>query len=138
MKTKNMALTIALIGIVILIGAVIGVGLLYYSENKTNYDVIKLIHDRQKRPNEFIDMDGQVCVEDVYDLGYILKDSKIELHYGVQVIDIPYRTLDDEEWMEALSTIGIKVYRRVDEETGETLYRLTYWGDVIQEWSKVY
>lgn len=138
MKTKAMGLKIAALAIVVVIGAIIAVGLTYYSDNKTNYDVIKLIHDRQKRPNEFIDMDGQVGVTDVHNLGYILKDSKIELHYGVQVIDIPYRTLDDSDWMDALGTIGIKVYRRVNEETGKTEYRLTYWDETIQEWSKVY
>lgn len=138
MKDKYMVQKIVALALVAVIGTIIAVGLYYYSEHKLNYDVVKLIHDRQKRPGEFIDMDGQVQVDDVNDLGYILKDGKIELHYGIQTIDIPFDSLENAEWISKLNEIGIKVYRRSNVETGETEYRVTYWDEVITEWSKVY
>ena len=138
MKTKYMAGKIVGLTFVVIIGVIACFALYYYSEHKLNYDVVKLIHDRQKRPGEFIDMDGQVQVEDVHDLGYILKDGKIELHYGIQTIDIPFDSLENEEWISKLNEIGIKVYWRNNAETGETEYRVTYWDEVVTEWSKVY
>lgn len=138
MKTKHMAGTIVALTLIVIVGTLACLGLYYYSENKLNYDVVKLIHDRQKRPGEFIDMDGQVQVESSDDLGFILKEGKIELHYGIQTIDIPFNSLENTEWLEALGDIGIKVYRRYNEQTEETEYRVTYWDEVITEWSKVY
>lgn len=123
--------------VVLLLAAAAVFFYVYSSDLYLNYNVINLIEQRQDKPGKFIDMDGQVQVESVDDLGYILKDNKIELHYGVQVIDIPYNSLDNQKWTDALSTIGIKVFRRTDEETGKTEYRLKYWDEVIQEWSRV-
>lgn len=138
MTTKHMAGKIIGLTILVLLCTLLCVTLYYYSENRLNYDVIELIHDRQKRPGEFIDMDGQVSVENIDDLGFILKEGKIELHYGVQTIDIPFKSLDNEEWLNALNEIGIKVYRRYNEETEEMEYQVRYWEEVIEEWSKVY
>lgn len=138
MKTKYMAGKIVGMTLLVLIGTVACLALFFYSESRLNYDVVKLIHDRQKRPGEFIDMDGQVQVDDVDDLGYILKDGKIELHYGVQTIDIPFKSLDNEEWITSLNEIGIKVYRRYNAQIQETEYRVTYWDDDVTEWSSVY
>lgn len=138
MKTKHMAGKIIALTFIVLLGTLLCLALYYYSENRLNYDVVNLIHDRQKRAGEFIDMDGQVQVDSVDDLGFILKEGKIELHYGVQTIDIPFNSLDNEEWLNALGDIGIKVYRRYNEKTEETEYRVTYWDEVITEWSKVY
>lgn len=138
MKTKNMAGMIVGIAAVIIVGVLACLVLFWYSENRLNYEVIELIEGRQKRPGEFIDLDGQVQVDSADDLGFILKDSKIELHYGVQVIDIPYNSLDNKEWTSALGEIGIKVYRRKNDETGKWQYRITYWDEPIQVWSKVY
>lgn len=138
MKTKYMSGKIVGLVLVVILGTLICLGLYYYSENKLNYDVVKLIHDRQKRPGEFIDMDGQVQVESSDDLGFIIKDGKIELHYGIQTIDIPFSSLDNAEWLDALGEIGIKIYRRYNEQTEKTEYRVTYWDEIITEWSKVY
>lgn len=136
MKTKHMALSIAFAGVCIFIFVAVYFGVEIYSANTPDMSAIETIKANQISPGKFYRGETTVCVDSVEDLGFVRKSSGINLYYGKMLVVIPYRALDNEEYLTALSEIGIKIYTRVD-ENNETQYRLTYWDEDIVEWSRV-
>lgn len=136
MKTKNMSLKIIFAGIVVFLAVAVYFGAEYYSNNKLDYSAIETIKSNMRGPGRFYTGETTVCVDSVDDIGYVLKPSAINLYYGKILVNIPYSALKDEEYLTALSEIGIKIYTRVDEEEN-TQYRITYWDETVQEWSRV-
>lgn len=136
MVTRLTKWGIVFAGIAVLAAAVLFFGIQYYAETKPDMTVINTIKENMKSPGKFYAGETTVCVESVDDLGYICTDRGINLHYGKLLVNIPYKALADAEYLKALKDIGIEVYTRKD-ENDNTLYKLTYWGDAIVEWSRV-
>ena len=136
MTTKHMKASIILTGLIILLVGIGYLGVQYFSDTKVDYTAINEIKSSMLSPGVFYRGESTVCVESVDDLGFVRKSSSINLYYGKIVVNIPYKALDNSEFMKALSDIGITVYTRQNDE-GDTEYRLTYWGEPIEEWSRV-
>ena len=136
MKTQFTRISIILAGLVVVLATVAFFGMQYISDSRPDMTTIETIKANMKSPGKFYTAETTVCVDSVDDLGYICKDTHINLYYGKVLVNIPYKSLNDEEYMKALEEIGIKVYSRED-ESGDVHYKLTYWGDTITEWSRV-
>lgn len=109
-----------------------------YDYTRIDYSSIDYIEGLQKGPSNFLDLSGDIGVESAEDLGYEVKgEFDILIHYGKQVIRVNKQCLDSEEWNRRAAKIGIKVYTKISEETGERLYQVTYWGEKITRWSRV-
>jgi len=106
----------------------VGCGLFYYNRNVQSTAVIEEIKILQRAPNKFIDYDTSIGVSSADDLGYVVNDSSISLHYGKKVIDIKKKSLKDPEFMADLKSIGIEFWYH-DEDM-----KITYWGEEIEEW----
>lgn len=104
---------------------------------RIDYAAIDYIKTMQKGPGKFSDLAGDIGVESVEDLGFEVKGKlNILIHYGKQVIRVNKNCLDSKEWRAKAKAIGIEVKFRIDDD-GNYRYRVTYWGDPIQEWSLV-
>lgn len=118
---------------------ILGLIMIYlYDYTRIDYTAVDYITELQKGPSNFLDLSGDIGVESIDDLGFEVKgEYDILIHYGKQVIRVNKQCLDSEEWNSRVGKIGIKVYTKVSEETGKRMYRVTYWGDKIEQWSRV-
>lgn len=136
MKTKFMGAKIVFAGIAVLLCVGVYIFTEYYTTNKPDTNAIETIKENMRSPGRFYTGETTVQVHSVEDLGFVCKPKCINLHYGKILVEIPYKALEDEEYQQLLADIGITVYSRVD-ENGNTKYKLTYWGETIEEWSRV-
>lgn len=114
------------------------IALYMWDYTRIDYSTIDYITGLQKGPGNFLDLSGDIDVHSVDDLGFEVKgEYDIILHYGRQVIKINHQCLMNEEWRQRVGKIGIKVYSKLDDKTGERKYRVTYWDESIEEWSRV-
>lgn len=125
MYKKSQFIIMVILVTVITCGIILGV---HHFTMQQDYSVIETIQHAQVKPNVFIDYGMSIDVQSAEDLGFILKDSCILLHYGHQVIDIKYSSLSDPEFIDALGSIGIEVFQH------DGSYKFTYWGEEIDEW----
>jgi len=127
-----LASTFVLLFVLILVGAFIYMGV------RIDYSTIDHITELQKSPNEFNDLSGDVDVHSSDDLGFIVNsDYSISIYYGRQIIELTPTCFKSEEYRERIAKIGLHVYTAVDEESGNILYRVTYWGEDIDQFSRV-
>ena len=134
MKIKNQII-VAAFGLVVAVAAIIGIFL--YMNNHIDYSAIDYITDNQRGPNSFSDIAGQINVHSANDLGYQVKgDYHILIFYGSMNIDVPKTAFFDSEFNQRLAKIGIVIKYRVKED-GTIQYRVTYWDEVIDQYSTV-
>lgn len=127
---------IAALGLFLVVVAIVAIYL--YDYMRIDYSTIDYITGLQKGPGNFLDLSGDIDVHSYEDLGFEVKgEYDILIHYGKQVIRVNRQCLESDEWRDKVGKIGIKVYSRVDKETDERLYRITYWGEDIEQWSRV-
>ena len=135
MKMKY-SILIAVFGFIIIVSGL--VGLYYFEYSRIDYSAIDYIKSMQKSANNFLDLAGDIGVSSYEDLGFEQKsDYDILIHYGKQVIKVNRKCLESEEWRNRVEAIGLKIYSRVNDETEEREYKITYWGEEIDQWSRV-
>lgn len=125
----------AILGLVIVIGAL--VALYIYNYVRIDYAAINHIKELQVSPNHFNDLSGDIGVESVNDLGYkVLGDYNLLIYYGQQVIKVQPNAYRSEDYRRALKEVGIEIFHHVNDD-GTILYRVTYWGEPIDEYALV-
>lgn len=132
-RSKVAAATIAL---VIVLGAAVGI-YVYMDYGRVDYSTIDYIKKMQKGRNQFNDLGHDINVESVDDIGYIVNGYyMIDIHYGDQIITMNKKCFEDKTFREKLEGIGIKVLTHEDDDQN-VQYRVTYWGDIVQEFSLI-
>lgn len=129
MKFKQRVILSAIVLVLVVSAGIFGY---YYVTTRQDYTVINYITKMQVRPNKFIDYGKDINVSSANDLGYILSDGKIILSYGEQIIEIQKDSLKSQEFVDKLAYIGIVVKQHGDQ------YKITYWGEEIDEWVNIY
>lgn len=113
------------------------VALYVYPYSRVDMSVIEYIEQLQRGPNEFSDLAGDINVESVDDIGFIVNgDYNINIHYGDQIIEMNKNCFESAEYISALGRIGIKVFTHVNDD-GTILYKVTYWDEEVDEYSLV-
>lgn len=114
------------------------IGIYFYEYARIDYSAIDYIKTMQRSANRFSDLAGDIGVESADDLGFEVRGKyDLLIHYGRQVIVVNKRCLMSDEWRQRVGAIGIKVYMREDEETGNVQYKVTYWDTEIDQWTLV-
>ncbi|MCM1215072.1 MAG: hypothetical protein NC548_11195 [Lachnospiraceae bacterium] len=126
---------VVFIGICIVCAALIGI--YWWMYVRIDYAAIDYIKSMQRGANNFSDLAGDIGVTDINDLGFEVKGKfDILIHYGKQVIRCNKNCLNSKEWKQKAKAIGIEVKFRINKDESID-YRVTYWGEPIQEWSLV-
>lgn len=113
------------------------VGVYYYTENRIDMSAIEHIAGFQVAPNEFVDLANDIGVESSEDLGFLVKsDYNIIIYYGKQIIKMNPNCFASQEYRNALEEIGINVYTR-ESDDGTIEYMVTYWGEAIEQYTRV-
>lgn len=113
----------------------IGIILVNYTLSSSP-DVSTIKHIRETIKND--DIAGEIGVSSADDIGFYVKgEYNILIYYGRQTINVTRKAFFSKEYREELSTIGIEIQYRVDEETGEILYRVLYRGTPVDQYSYV-
>lgn len=134
MKIKSQIL-LAFFVLALLAGALIG--LYAFSAVRVDTSTIDYIQGMQKGPNDFLDLANDINVSSADDVGFIVEgEYSINIHYGDQIIEMNRNCFKSEEYRSALEGIGINVYTHENED-GTILYRVTYWGEDVDEYSRV-
>lgn len=134
-QMRNQIFSALFILVIVLIG--LG-GLYYFMEHRIDYSTIDYIKDCQRGPNNFSDLANSINVKSVNDVGYQVKGKfHINIMYGDMVIDVPKPAFFNDEFKQRIGEIGIEYKYKENEETGEVKYRVTYWGDICDEYSTV-
>lgn len=130
-KQSVMILVLALV--VILAGVGVG-GIWYVQRNEVDYTTVEFIDSYMKSKNNFADISNEIDVHSIDDIAYALEgDHRMRIFYGKQVIKIVPKAFEDSQFMEELKGIGIEIQTRTNPETGQTQYRVLYWGEPIDE-----
>lgn len=128
------------IGVITLLIVVVGVavfGIYYLLDTRVDISIIEEIRDAQKGPYKFSDIGNEIDAHSIEDIGF--KDNgdwNISLYYGKKVIKINKNCMEDQDFMSALKDIGIEMKFRED-ENGTPQYKITCWGEEVQQWSRV-
>lgn len=128
MKNKIIAASVCLVLSIFTI-----VALYVYLTYRIDYSAINHIKKAQIGANKFADMADDISVESVDDIYFIVRSKfDIQIHYGKQIINMNLTCFKSDEFHERLSEIGIEVkFREKDDGTIE--YRVTYWGEKVEE-----
>lgn len=122
-------------GFFIVVAALIGI-FYYMTYVRVDMSTIEYIGRMQIGPNKFNDLSGDINVESGDDIGYIIRgDYQIDIHYGSQIISMNKNCFKSQEYLDKLNKIGIKVQSHQNDD-GSILYRVTYWGDPVEELSR--
>lgn len=130
-------IAISVTALFLAIGALVGA---YYYMTFVRIDTAAIEHikDAQRKPNDFNDPSGDINVSSVDDIGYVVKgDYLLDIHYGRQVISMNKKCFENKEFRNKLGEIGIKVFTHVDDKTQNILYKVTYWDEDVDQYSKV-
>lgn len=126
----------ALVSLFVVIAAL--VGLYLFMNNRIDYSTIDYIESCQRGPNSFSDLAGSINVSSADDIGYQVKGKyHLLVKYGDMSIDIPKTAFFNDEFITRIGKIGIQFKYKEDPETGEIKYRVTYWDEVVDEYSRV-
>lgn len=137
MVNKRIRYAIVLAFIVLLLLIVVLVCIYGYSKYHVDYSAIEHIKMSQKGPNNFSDLAHDIDVSGPDDIGFIVKgEYDIEIHYGKQIISMHRKCFSDAKYKQALAEIGIEVKYHVNDD-GTILYKVTYWGTEVDEYSMV-
>lgn len=133
MKTRIATAAIALL---LVLGAAVGI-YIWMDYGRIDYSTIDYISTMQKGRNQFNDLGNDINVESVDDIGYIINGYyMIDIHYGDQIITMNKKCFEDKMFRSKLERIGIKVYTHEDENQN-VQYKVTYWGEDVQEYSLI-
>lgn len=129
-------IVVAFIGLLFMVVVIIGI--YYWMYVRIDYSAIDYIKTMQRGANRFSDLAGDIGVESVNDLGFEVKgDYDLLIHYGRQVIKVNKQCLESKEWRQRVGAIGIRIYSKELEDTGEIVYKVTYWDEPIEEWTLI-
>lgn len=114
------------------------IGYLYmWSTYSPDYSAINHIKTNMRGPNIFSDLSNDIDVDGPDDIGFIVKgEYHLEIHYGKQIITVTRNCFFDEKYKAALAEIGIEIKYHVNDD-GSIMYRVTYWDDVVDEYTRV-
>lgn len=135
MKKIKTQIVLAALGLFIVIVAL--VGLYVYQNNRVDMSTIEYIQSMQKGPSDFLDLANDINVSSADDVGFIVNSEyNINIHYGSQILEMNRKCFMSEQYRKGLEKIGILVYTHVNED-GSILYKVTYWGEEVDQYSKV-
>ena len=133
----NIKYKILFTAIALLLAVMACLGIYYYVDTKEDTSTIEYILNNQRSPNRFTDLAKDINVQSVDDIGYIVRGKyNISIHYGDQVIKMTKKCFEDPEYHTLLAWIGIEV-KTHKEDDEHILYKVTYWGENVQELSLV-
>lgn len=125
----------AVFALIVVLGACCG--LYYWTSVRVDTSTIEYIRSMQKHPNEFLDLAHDINVKSAADIGYVVKgEYHINIHYGDQIIEMNRNCFKDADYRSQLKAIGVAVKSKKKED-GNVIYRVTYWGEPVTEWSLV-
>lgn len=123
--------------IVMILVAGILVGLYVYMSVRVDTSTVDYIKQMQRGPNNFLDLANDINVSSADDIGYQPKGRySINIYYGDQIIEMNKNCFKDSSYKKKLKEIGIEVLTHENED-GSVLYRVTYWGEPVDEYSLV-
>lgn len=126
---------LALVSIVFVVAILIAIYV--FTSMRIDYSAVEHIKSLQLGPNNFADLSGDIGVTSANDLGYTVEgEYHIMIYYGKQVIKVPPTAFESKEFRTALKGIGIEIFHHVNDD-GSILYKVTYWGEPIDEFSLV-
>lgn len=127
---------VAGIGLTIVFAALLGV-IYYMMYMRVDTATLDYLASLQKGKYTFNDVGQDICVESIDDIGYIIKGKyNLNIYYGKRVIEMNKACFKSDKFREALDKVGLKVLTHENED-GEVLYKVTSWGEEIEEFSKV-
>lgn len=133
----NIKYKILFTAIALLLAVMACLGIYYYVDTKEDTSTIEYILNNQRSPNRFTDLAKDINVQSVDDIGYIVRGKyNISIHYGDQVIKMTKKCFEDPKYHALLARIGIEV-KTHKEDDEHILYKVTYWGENVQELSLV-
>jgi hypothetical protein len=134
MKIKQQILIAAF---ALFLGVAALVSIYAYMSLRIDTSTIEHIKTLQRSPGKFIDPGNEINVDSIDDIGFIvLDDYSINIYYGDQVIEMNRNCFKSEAYRNLLSEIGIDVYTHENDD-GTILYKVTYWGEEITQFSRV-
>lgn len=129
---------IALGFIAVVVVAIIFLGIYYAMFMWVDTSSIDYIKSNMRGANAFTDMAGDIKVSSVDDIGYeVVGEYRLNIRYGEQIVKVNKNCLKSEMWLEKAKGIGLEIKTKKDKETGEIKYRVTYWGEPVQEYSLI-
>lgn len=135
MKNVKIQIVAAVLGLFIVVSTFLA--LYIYQGQRVDMSAIEHILSLQKGPNDFLDLANDINVESVDDIGFIVEgEYDINIHYGSQVIEMNSNCFTSKEFRQGLERIGILVYTHENDD-GSILYRVTYWGDEAEQYSRI-
>lgn len=137
MQNKRARSAIIAAAVVFLL-AVIALVLIFYKVDFTeDYSAINHIKKLQKGANHFSDVGNDIDVSGPEDIGYIVKgELDLEIYYGKQRISVHRKSFSNAKYKQALADIGIEI-KFHENDDGTYIYRVTYWGTPVDEYSRV-
>lgn len=128
---------IAVLGLVLAVGAL--VGLFVYSSMRIDYSTVDYIESMQKGKNDFLDLANDIGVSSADDLGFRVNgDYNLTIFYGQQTIEVSRPAFESAEYRERIAKIGLEIKSKTNKEDGTIKYRVTYWGEPIDQYDLVY
>lgn len=93
-------------------------------------DSVQFIYSRLRGDGTFIDYDNSIQVDSVSDIGWWEKNGKWYVMYGAIPLEFTKSQLQNQEFLDMLSEIGLEVYG--DVASGSISF--TWFGDKVAEW----
>lgn len=106
-------------------------GVYWYVDTNTvsdPYASINLIKSKINGRGELQDYDNEIGVTSIDDIGYKMKDGKIQIHYGKIVIIVGKDELKSKDFNRALLDVGIEIKKK------KGTYHVYYKGEEIDRW----
>lgn len=115
----------------VLISILILGGYLYLNggEDTVSYSAVNSIVSKMDGRNRLIDLDREICVSSIDDIGFTCKDDVVTVYYGKIQIEITKALMKDSKFMEALKKTGIEIKMNKEKE-----YVILYWGERVEKW----
>lgn len=136
--TKAQKVKMVLAITIVILAACALVGIFYYMYTKVDYTSVDYILQYQDGPMNFNDVSNTICAYSPDDCGYkVLDDMRLDIQYGKMMIHVVPKAFEDAQFMAKLKRIGIEIKFKHNEETGEYQYKVTYWGEPIDEYSRM-
>ena len=135
---RSITKPIVIAGIFFLLVMAALAGAFVYSSYRVDTSSLSHILQLQSGKNDFGPLGkNEIGVESVNDVRYVVNGPlNISIYYGRQVINMPPKAFENEHFKQLLQQVGIKVLTH-DNGDGTYKYKVTYWGDLCEEKSKI-
>lgn len=121
---------------VLVVAALVGI-FVYMTYLHVDTSTIEYIEQYQQGNFIFNDIAGDIQVESIDDIGYIVEgEYQIDIYYGKQRIKMNRACFKSKSYRDALKTIGIVVKTHKNDD-GTILYKVTCWDEDVVELSNV-